>query len=70
MVAIGENIFAALISFASIHSWKRLRRFSSGTIEYELTIPAMLNVLDGAPKVILHAAASGETLANGMCILS
>lgn len=69
MVAIGENSGAAFISLASIHSWKRWRSESFGTTEYELTIPAMLKVFDGAPKVMLHAAASGETLANGMCLL-
>ena len=41
---------------------------SEGTIAYELTIPAMLNVFEGAPNVMLHAAASGDTLANGICL--
>lgn len=37
-------------------------------MEYELTMPAMLNVFDGAAKVMLQAAASGLTVAKGICL--
>ena len=36
---------------------------------YELTMPAMLNVFDGAPKVMLHCAAASDAKAKGTCCL-
>ena len=56
MVAIGANRVGSFSSLASSHEKKRVRRLSFGTIAYELTMPAMLNVFDGAPKVIKEQA--------------
>ena len=69
IVAIGANRCGSSSSLAVIHSNSGRRNFSFGTMHHELTMPAMLNVFDGAPNVMLHCAAVSETYANGTCLL-
>lgn len=69
MVAIGANMSGDASSLTS-SQWKNgSRSFADGIIVYELTIPAMLNVLLGAPNVMLHSAAFGLTDAKGIWVL-
>ena len=56
-------------SLAVSHEKNFERSFSSGTTQKELTMPAMLNVLDGAMNVMLQCAAFSETEAKGWCLL-
>ena len=68
MVATGANMVGSFSSLARNHLKKGSRMVALGTTHHELTIPAMLNVLVGAEKVIDTSWASSLTLANGMCL--
>ncbi len=67
MVAMGAKIVGSFSSFAVSQLKYLLRMPGLMAMAQLLTIPAILNVLEGAPKVMLISAAFSETVAKGMC---
>ncbi len=66
MVAIGANRSGSHSSLASSQPKKRLRSSLLGTMANELTNPAILNVFDGAWKVMEFSRAESLTEAKGV----
>ena len=66
MVAIGAKMVGSFSSFAASQRKNLVRNSALGTMANELTMPAMLNVLEGAPKVMEMSAARWLTVAKGV----
>ena len=70
MVAMGAKMVGASNSFAESQRKNLVRNCALGTMANELTMPAMLKVLEGAPKVMEMFAARSLTVAKGVWRLS